>query len=425
MHYDFIFKISKKLFNPAYIPFLDAMQRIQIFFGGSSSGKSKFLAQRCIWDIINGGRNYLILRNVQSSLRGSTFNEILKVIHEWKLQEFFKINKTEMVITCIKNECQIIFKGLDDPEKIKSATPLRGVITDIWVEEATECQLDAIMQLGKRLRGRAGGKRKRITLSFNPINKTHWIYARYFSGIWQDDDKMYVAPDGKLLIVKTTYEDNIFLEDDDIAELLDESDSYYYDVYTLGKWGVLGKLVFSNWTVEDLSDIKDEFDYHQNGVDFGYTIDPATFVKTARKGDTIYIFDEIYEREMSNEVLASRIKPLAGSEQVFCDSAEPKSIDELCEYGVNAVPSLKGKDSVSFGIQWLQKHKIVVDKRCQNAINELGLYQWKKNLKGEYVNTPIDKDNHIPDALRYAWSERIMKPEYKKVNTRKRREGAY
>ena len=418
------------MFNPVYIPYLEATQRIQIIFGGSSSGKSKFLAQRCIYDVING-RNYLVLRNVRDTLRGSTFNELKEVIDEWGLSKFFKININEMVITCIENKKQIVLKGLDDPQKVKSSKPLNGVFTNIWVEEATECQLDAIVQLGKRLRGKTrDGFKKIITLSFNPINKSHWIYARYFSGVWQDDSKMYVSPDGKLLILKTTYKDNAFLEEDDIAELLDETNQYYYDVYTLGKWGVLGKLVFNNWRVAEpgeLDEIEHEFDYHQNGGDFGYTIDPAAFVKMGLRlhEKKLYIFEEIYEREMSNEVFASRIKPLVGSEQVFFDSAEPKSIDELCEYGINAVPSIKGKDSIAFGIQWLQKLEIIIHPRCQNAINEFGLYQWKKNIKGEYVNTPVDKDNHIPDAVRYGVSELVMKPQYTRVNTGKSRTSAY
>jgi len=126
------FELSKKLFNPIYLPFLTDETYLQILFGGSSSGKSKFLAQRCIKDILDGGHNYLACRNVQVTLKKSVFNEICKVITEWKASKLFSINKTDLIITCT-NGYQIMFAGLDDVEKIKSITPAKGVITDIWV----------------------------------------------------------------------------------------------------------------------------------------------------------------------------------------------------------------------------------------------------------------------------------------------------
>ena len=109
----------KRIFNECFVPFLSDMTRTQVFFGGSSSGKSKFLAQRCVKDICEGGQNYLIVRNVGNSLRKSTFNEVCKVISEWNLGGKFKINVGDMAITCV-NGYQILFNGLDDVEKLKS-----------------------------------------------------------------------------------------------------------------------------------------------------------------------------------------------------------------------------------------------------------------------------------------------------------------
>lgn len=126
--------------------------------------------------------------------------------------------------------------GLDDVQKIKSITPKKGVITDIWIEEATECDENDIKELTKRLRGITKGIKKRITLTFNPILRSHWIFKKYF-GNFGDDDKEY--RDENLLIQKTTYKDNRFLEQDDIDDLEDETDEYFYQVYTLGNWGVL------------------------------------------------------------------------------------------------------------------------------------------------------------------------------------------
>ena len=387
--------------NDAFYPFLDADQRIQIFFGGSSSGKSVFLAQRCVLDVLQKNRNYLIVRNVGNSIRSSVFNEVLKVIYDSEeLHEFFSINRSEIIITCA-NERQILFKGLDDPEKLKSITPKKGVITDIWIEEATEITKDAYKQLTKRLRGESGVK-KRIHFSFNPILRQHWIYQEFFAGRFGDDDKVY--QDDDVLILKTTYKDNRFLEQDDIDALENETDEYWYNVYTLGNWGILGDVIFRNWEVQDLSGIRQAFDNYRNGLDFGFSNDPTALARCHydRKRKTIYITDEVYERGLTNPEIAEMIKPIVGREYVVCDSAEPKSIKELKQYGINAIPAQKGKDSVLFGIQWLQQHKIIIDRRCQNTINEFQLYQWRKDKDGNVLNEPIRRNDHAIDALRYA-----------------------
>jgi len=127
--------IKKRIFNNVYYKHLKNNKRYQLFFGGSSSGKSYFLAQRCIIDILNGERNYLICRNTANAIRKSVFNEICKAITFFKANELFKINKSDMIITCA-NGYQIMFVGLDDTEKVKSTTPMKGVFTDIWVNKS-------------------------------------------------------------------------------------------------------------------------------------------------------------------------------------------------------------------------------------------------------------------------------------------------
>jgi phage terminase large subunit len=397
---NFAVEIPIEVFNPVYRSYLRAPNRIQIFFGGSSSGKSVFLAQRTIFDLLNGGRNYLIVRNVGNTLRHSVFNELTKVISEWGLSKAFSVNKSEMTITC-RNGYQAILKGLDDPEKIKSITPKKGVITDIWNEEATESLEDTVRQLRRRLRGKSGVP-KRITFSFNPIMRTHWINQRHFSGVFGDDDRVY--DDGKLLILRTTYLDNLFLEDDDREELENETDPYWRDVYTLGKWGVLGDLIFKNWETADLSRKRRTFDKFRNGLDFGFTNDPTACVRSHydKPRKTLYILQEVYRREMTNPEIAAAIKPMVRKEPVVCDSAEPKSIKELKGYGIRAIPAKKGKDSVHHGIQFLKQLRIVIDKRCQNTINEFQQYQWRKDKDGNALNEPLDKNNNAIDAIRYA-----------------------
>ena len=410
-----LINLHEEVFNPAYRPFLQANERRQIYFGGSSSGKSVFLSQRVVFDLLQGGRNYLITRQVGRTLRGSVYTEIKKVISDWGVGDLFDVSKSDMLITC-QNGYQAIFLGLDDVEKLKSLTPQKGVITDIWVEEATETDRATVKQLLKRQRGGSDKTPKRLTLSFNPILKSHWIYEEYFaSAAFADEQSVYQNDD--LLILRTTYKDNRFLTAADIADLENESDPYFRDVYTLGKWGVLGNVIFTNWRVADLEDPADEYylptnqrTNRRNGLDFGFSSDPAAMPCTHydSKHKRIFIFDELYETGLTNDLLAVAIKAKSADDYVKADSAEPKSIAELQGHGVNADGAKKGKDSVLFGIQWLQQQEIIVDKRCVNMRNELSSYKWKEDAGGNAMRVPVDRNNHLIDALRYAYEDDMV-----------------
>ena len=395
-------EIRKHLFNPVYLDYLTDETRTQIFFGGASSGKSVFvIGQRVVYDLLQGDRNYLIIRNVAGTSRNSTFNEVKKIVVAWGVSRYFKINKSEMIITCIINDAQAIFAGLDDVEKLKSITPAKGVVTDILIEEATETSEDDLKQLQKRLRGKSKVK-KRMTLVFNPIMRSHWIHNAYFKSKFHDNDSFYQDED--LLILKTTYKDNLkFLEKDDVQALENEKNEYFYNVYTLGNWGTLGDVIFTNWKVKDLSGMIPRFDNIRNGLDFGYANDPAAYNRMHydKKRKLLYIFKEFHEFGLTNPQLADKIKPIIDRERLVCDSAEPKSIQELKDHNLNAVGAMKGRDSINFGIQWLQGNQIIIHKECQETINEFQVYQWKKTKQGETINTPVDRDNHHIDDIRY------------------------
>lgn len=225
-------KISKKVFNDVYLPFLDNTDRYLVFYGGGSSGKSYFIAQRFIYKLIHPSRcNLLVVRQTGDTNRRSTFPLLKQVISNWNLAEHFKINESDMRIKCKLTGNEVAFAGLDDVEKIKSITFENGELTDIWVEEATECQEADINQLKVRLRG--GKTKKQMVLSFNPINIQHWI-------------KRHFIDSGLATVCFSTYKDNKFLTEDDRKALEDlkHIDEYTYEVYCLGKWGILGKTVF-------------------------------------------------------------------------------------------------------------------------------------------------------------------------------------
>lgn len=397
-------EIDPKCFNEIYLKYqFNNQNRYQIYYGGSSSGKSVSLAQRAVLDVLKGERNYLITRDVQKTIRRSVLNEVIKAINSFKLTKYFQINKTDLTITCILNSKQILFAGLDDPEKIKSITPVDGVITDIWVEEATECDYASIKQLDKRLRGRSKVK-KRLTLSFNPILQDHWIYEEYFD-IWEDG-KQYVEKDN-VSILKTTYKDNRFLTQDDIDALENETDKYYYEVYTLGNWGILGAVIFKNWRVKDFSKIEKAFDNYRHGIDWGFAEDPFAYIKPHydKTRKRLYICDEIEAVGLLNSESAPMVKEKAGRDRVICDSAEPKSIAEYKTLGVNAKGAKKGPGSVEYGIKFLQGLEIIIHPRCKNFKREISKYKYKEDKNGNVLPVPVDKDNHLIDALRYAMED--------------------
>jgi phage terminase large subunit len=225
-------KISKKVMNDVYLPYLYNEDRYLLFYGGGSSGKSYFIAQRWVIFLLTPKRfNLLVVRQTGDTNRKSTFPLLKQVISNWNLGKHFKINESDMRIKCLLTGNEVAFAGLDDVEKIKSITFENGELTTIWVEEATECQEADINQLKVRLRG--GKSKKQMVLSFNPINIQHWIKRHFI--------------DSKLATVCfSTYKDNKFLTDDDRKALEDlkYTDEYTYEVYCLGKWGIVGKTVF-------------------------------------------------------------------------------------------------------------------------------------------------------------------------------------
>ena len=222
-------QISKKVFNDKYLPYLDNEDRYLLFYGGGSSGKSYFIVERYAKKLLSQKMNLLVVRQTGNTNRDSTFALFKQVISQWGVSSLFDI--TDLRIKC-QNGNEVIFRGLDDTEKIKSTTFENGELTDIWVEEATECQEADVNQLKVRLRG--GKSKKQMVLSFNPVNINHWIKRHFI--------------DSKLATVcHSTYKDNKFLTKDDIEALesFKDTDPYYYNVYCLGLWGVLGKTFFN------------------------------------------------------------------------------------------------------------------------------------------------------------------------------------
>ena len=377
----------------------------EIHYGGASSGKSHGVVQKVVFKALNdwkSPRKILFLRKVASTIRDSIFQDVMQCLSDWKVLEHCYINNTDYRMV-LPNGAMFIFKGMDNPEKIKS---IKG-ISDIVMEEATEFTLEDYTQLTLRMRERKHPK-KQIFLMFNPVSKVNWCYKTFFEKPNKDKD---------IKIMHSTYTDNKFLDErtKENIERLAKMNPAYYRIYALGEFATLDKLVFPEYktailNAENMKSIPSFF-----GLDFGYTNDPSAFVhvKLDKENKVLYILEEYTKKAMLNNEIASMIKSFGYQKEVIIgDSAEPKSIAELRMQGISRIQSArKGKDSVLNGIQFMQQFDIIIDERCFKTIEEFDNYTWKKDkASNEYVNIPVDSYNHVIDAIRYALeSARIEK----------------
>ena len=278
-------KISKKVFNDKYIPLLDDDNRYIVMYGGGSSGKSYFIVERYVKKLMQQKMNLLVVRQTGNTNRDSTYALFKQVINSWGVSSLFSI--TDLRIRCV-NGNEVIFRGLDDVEKIKSTTFTNGELTDIWVEEATETQEADIQQLKVRLRG--GTSKKQMVLSFNPINVSHWIKRHFIDG----------EVEKNVTVCHSTYKDNKFLTAEDIQALesFKNTDPYYYDVYCLGKWGIIGKTYFNAENISKRLDTipkpikRGYFDYEYDHV--RQCIKSFRFVKDSE--GFIDIYEDVIDR---------------------------------------------------------------------------------------------------------------------------------
>lgn len=375
--------------------------RITVLYGGAGSGKSYFGVQKFVIKALKYKRKILIVRKVGATIKSSIwdlFIEILAAIPG----AIKSINKSELQIE-LANGSMLVFKGLDDPEKIKS---IQG-ITDILIEEATELTLDDFTQLNLRLR--SNEPFNQIMLMFNPVSKANWVYKYFFENGCPDD----------CVVCQTTYKDNKHLPSEYIESIkdLEKTNPAYFKIYVLGEFATLDKLVFPVFEKRIISDAETKESFFWCGMDFGYTNDPTAitwgFFNPEKK--VLYITGEYDEKGMTNDVIAEKLIALGLSKEIIvADSAEPKSISEIRKLGIRRIrESVKGPDSIKNGIDKMLRCSIIIDERCVHTIEEFENYTWQKDRStGEYVNKPIDTFNHHIDSIRYGIQPVIKKKEW-------------
>ena len=401
-------QIKIKIKNPSrvfnkhiYDKLTDYSTFTEIHYGGASSGKSHGVIQKVVFKSLQAWkypRKVLFLRKVGSSVYDSIFEDVKQCLEAWGLLGACKVNNSAYRIE-LPNGAQFIFKGLDNPEKIKS---IKG-ISDVVMEEASEFTLDDYTQLTLRLRDKKHPN-KQIYLMFNPVSKVNWVYNAFF-----------VKKPKNTVIYQTTYKDNRFLDEvtkENIEELANRNEAYY-KIYALGEFATLDKLVFPKYKKQLLN--KEELKQFPSyfGLDYGFINDPSAFmhIKIDDENRRLYIVEEYVRKGLTNDKIAEAIKTLGYSKEIIrADSAEKKSNQELRNLDIpRVIDVIKGPGSVMQGIQYILQYEIIVDERCVKTIEELENYTWKKDkATNEYINEPVDSYNHCLDAIRYAVQDRIF-----------------
>lgn len=393
--------------NPCFKEVDRSTKRYIVMKGSAGSGKSVDTAQNYILRLMQDkGRNLVCIRKSDITNRDSTYAELTGAIYRMfrdKAERYWNIKQSPLTLTCKANGNQIIFRGMNDEkqrEKLKSITFQKGKLTDVWCEEATELTQADLEIIDDRLRGELPpGQFYQIRLTFNPVNKSHWIKKVFFD-----------IHDDNVLTHHSTYLMNRFIDDAYKArmERRKKVDPEGYQIYGLGLWGEVGGLILHNWQVEDISQNPEDYDAVSIGQDFGFNHANAILVLGWKDGD-IYIMKEIYVfgKDTSEIIELADKEGIPKDRRMWCDSAEPDRIKMLkaAGYLVSGVKKTKranGKSYINGQIDWLKQRRIHVHPSCVNTIKELQQWKWRKDEKtGEYTDEPVAFQDDAMAALRY------------------------
>lgn len=414
-------ELYQKIYLPDYIgkgykTFWNFKGRYRVVKGSRASKKSKTTA---LWYIYNMMKypesNLLVIRKTFRTLKDSCFTELQWAAKRFQVENLWEFTKNPLEATYTPTGQKIYFRGLDDPLKVTSVTVGTGCLCWMWIEEAYEISKESDFDiLDESIRGEVPeGLFKQITLTFNPWNEHHWLKRRFFD-----------VSDENVLAMTTNYMCNEWLDDSDIKvfEDMKKRNPRRYAVAGLGGWGIVDGLVYENWKEEifDIDDVRSRTGIVSAfGLDFGYTNDPSTLFcgLLDQEAKRLFVFDEMYEKGLSNKKIYEKINEMGyGKERITADSAEPKSIDELKGMGLHVKGAAKGKDSIKNGIQWIQDLEIIIHPRCVNFITEISNYTWAEDRFGNKLNEPIDDNNHLMDAMRYALEKYIVASKLPRLN---------
>jgi phage terminase large subunit len=348
---------------------LNSTKRITQHIGGTRSGKTYAILQYLIFESLQKSLDITVVRKTIPQLKKTVikdFKDILVEMGVWKEDNF---NITDRIWKY--NDTQIQFISTDDADK------LRGIKSDIlFIDEASEIDEESYFQLSIRTTGK-------IILAYNPtVSPFHWLRQMV-------DCDRYI----------TTYKDNPYLDQIQIKaiEELEHKNKRYWLIYGKGEFAPNEKNIYQFEIIDEY-----EAEFVGFGLDFGFSNDPTALVAVYKNGNNIYATELLYEKGLVTKDIIERLKGLEiEKEEIWCDSADPRLIEEIYRAGFNAKPVKKGHDSIRFGINTVKNYKLHVDRKSQNLINELYSYQYASDKNGYITDTPEGGLDHLLDALRY------------------------
>ena len=373
--------------NKVFKHLKESKNKITIEQGGTRSGKTYNILMFIIFDYCLRNRNKIVTvcRKTFPALRSSVMRDFIEILrsHNMYSEEYHNKSNSEYHL----NGNLVEFISLDQPQKVRGRK--RNLL---FINEANELDFEDWQQLVFRTEDK-------IILDYNPSDEYHWIYDKVKD---RDDADFYI----------TTYLDNPFLEPSIKAEIerLRDTDEQYWQIYGLGQKGISKATIF-NFTETNV--IPEDAEFVSYGADAGYTNDPTTLVSVYKKDYNLYIKEHLYQTQMTTVDIHNKWKQIGITrEPIYFDSAEPRLIEELRRMGWNVRPSIKGADSVNAGIDLLKRFKIHIYKDSHNAIQEFRNYKWQEDKSGKLMNKPVDKNNHLIDATRYATYSVLSKPNF-------------
>lgn len=376
------------------------------FSGGRGSLKSSTVSVLVPLLLINNpGTHALVLRKVANTIRDSVYAQYIWAIGELGMAAYWEAKVSPMELIYKPTGQKIMFRGADDPMKIKSIKVPFGYIAVTHFEEkdqfAGRAEIRTILQSTMR-----GGSKYWNFESYNPpISRDNWANK---DSLEERTDRL--CHKSTYLQAPPEWLGEQFLAE---AEHLKATDERAYQHEYLGIPVGTGGNVFDNLELREITDEEmSHFDHIYQGVDYGWFPDPFAFIRLHydRARETIYLMDEIYQNKLTNEASGNIIIQRGYKDAyITCDSAEPKSVADYRVMGLPAKAAVKGPGSVDYGMKWLQRRKIVIDrKRTPNAYNEFVNYEYDRNKDGDIISGYPDENNHLIDATRYA-VERISR----------------
>lgn len=365
--------------NIQFFQTLKSDKRIKVHQGGTRSGKTYAICQYLIYRITSSSKplTISIVRKTLPSLKGSVQRDLFEILDNLGILYVGQHNKSENTYTFGNHVIE--FLSVDEPQKIRGRK--RNIC---YCNEVNELDFEDFRQLLMRTTDE-------MICDFNPSDPVHWIYDEV---ITRDDCDTWI----------TTYQDNKFLPKElvDEIERLRARDPDYWRIYGEGKRAVFShRQIFQNWQFIPKSEFP-EFDDVFYGLDFGFAQDPTAIVEIAKVNDKLYIHEICYRKGMTNRDIADFLKEKGINDQmIYCDSAEPKSIEELKQMDVLALPAIKGQGSILPGISLIKEHDVYVSQESKNLEKEFNSYFWEQLKDETIINKPIDKWNHLMDAIRY------------------------